>query len=67
MGVASIVLLFIPLAIILTPLIGNVTGLYTVGITTNETGLRFVGLAGMFGGAGLVGSFWLMTSVRGKI
>ncbi|HUO93232.1 MAG TPA: hypothetical protein VMU22_09935 [Rhizomicrobium sp.] len=66
LGVASIAALFVPLAVILTPLIGNITGLFTIGITTNSAGLRFVGLAGTLGGAGLVGAFWLMANARRK-
>ena len=64
LGVVSIAALLVPLAVILTPLIAKLTGLFTVGITANEAGLRFVGLAGIFGGAGLVGSIWLVTGVR---
>jgi hypothetical protein len=64
LGIASIAALLLPLTVILTPFLGNITGLFKVGITTDETGLRFIGLAAMLGGAGLVGSIWLMTSVR---
>lgn len=66
LAVLSIAALLIPLVVILTPLIGNITGLFRVGITTDETGLRFIGLAGMLGGAGLVGSIWLVTGVHQK-
>jgi hypothetical protein len=66
LGVVSIAALLIPLVVILTPLIGNVTGLFKTGITADEAGLRFIGLAGMLGGAGLVASIWLVTSVRRK-
>ena len=66
LGIISIAALVIPLAVILTPFIGNVTGLFRVGISADEAGLRFIGLAGILGGAGLVGSIWIVTSVRRK-
>ena len=58
--------LLIPLAVIFTPLVGNATGFYTMGITANESGLRFMGLAGMLGGAALIGSIWLLTTRHNK-
>jgi len=66
LAVFAVAALLIPLAVVFTPLVGHATGFYTMGITANESGLRFMGLAGMLGGAALVGSIWLLTTRHKK-
>jgi hypothetical protein len=47
------------LALALLPLITSLSGYYTVGLSLDAAGLRFVAAAGVFGGVGLVGGIWL--------
>jgi len=60
LAIVSVAALALPLAVIFMPLIGNASGLYKIGISVDETGLRFMAAAGMIGGAGAVASIWLL-------